>query len=102
MKYCVDIDGTICNNTFGKYEQAEPWAEAIAKVNALYDEGHQIIFFTARGSTTQIDWRPLTEKQLKEWGVKYHKLILGKPEADIFIDDRAISANDFMAGKKTL
>jgi hypothetical protein len=102
MKYCVDIDGTICTNTYGKYEQAEPWPEAIAKVNALYDAGHSVVFFTARGSTTGMDWREVTEKQLKEWGVKYHKVIFGKPEADIFIDDRAISAIDFMSGKKTL
>ena len=102
MKYCIDIDGTICTNTCGKYEEAEPIPEAIAKVNALYDEGHSIILFTARGTTTQIDWRATTEKQLNQWKVKYHKLIFGKPEADIFIDDRAISAVDFMAGKKTL
>ena len=23
--YCFDIDGTICNNTWGKYEEFEPW-----------------------------------------------------------------------------
>ena len=47
--------------------------------------------FTARGSTTDIDWKELTEQQLHTWGVKYHKLLFGKPEADIFVDDKAIS-----------
>ena len=28
-------------------------------------EGNEIIFFTARGTTTKIDWKELTEKQLK-------------------------------------
>jgi carbamoyl-phosphate synthase large subunit len=102
MKYCFDIDGTICTNTFGKYDDAEPFEPMIAKVNALYEQGHSIIFFTARGTTTGKDWRALTEKQLNQWGVKYHKVIFGKPEADIFIDDRGISNIDFLAGKMRL
>ena len=32
----------------------------------------------------------LTEQQLKDWGCKYHDLILGKPHADFFIDDKGI------------
>ena len=57
-------------------------------VNKLFDEGNEIIIFTARGSTTNIDWTKQTEKQLSEWNVKYHKLLLGKPYADIYIDDK--------------
>jgi len=91
MTYCFDIDGTICSNTNGHYDQAQPIHERIKIVNKLYDEGNQIIFFTARGTTTKIDWKELTEKQLKEWNVSFHKLIFGKPEADLFIDDKGIS-----------
>ena len=47
--------------------------------------------FTARGSTTNIDWTTLTKQQLKDWGVMYNKLIFGKPDADVFIDDKAMS-----------
>ena len=100
MKYCVDIDGTICTNTNGKYEQAEPLLEVIAKVNALYDDGHEIIYFTARGTTTGVNWSELTQKQFRQWGVKYHQIIFGKPEAQIFIDDKGISASDFMSGRE--
>ena len=91
MKYCFDIDGTICSNTNGHYDQAQPIYERINIINKLYDEGNQIIFFTARGTSTKIDWKELTEKQLKEWNVNFHKLIFGKPEADLFIDDKGIS-----------
>ena len=91
--YAFDIDGTICNNTFGKYEQAIPIQERIEGINYLFDKGHVIKMFTARGSTTDIDWFEFTEKQLKEWGVKYHELIMGKPYADYFIDDKG--HNDF-------
>ena len=60
-------------------------------INDLYEKENVIILFTARGSTTDIDWKELTEQQLHTWGVKYHKLLFGKPEADIFVDDKAIS-----------
>tara|TARA_Y100001958_G_C21173303_1_gene504626 strand:+ start:339 stop:638 length:300 start_codon:yes stop_codon:yes gene_type:complete len=91
VKYCFDIDGTICTNTNGDYGKAQPLTNRIKIINNLFDEGHQIIMFTARGSTTNFDWTDLTRQQLKEWGVNYHKLIFGKPEADIFVDDKAIS-----------
>ena len=95
MNYCFDIDGTICTNTNGDYEKAKPFIDRIKIVNKLYIEGNKIIMFTARGSTTNLDWTELTEQQLKEWGVKYHELIFGKPEADIFIDDKGISDKIF-------
>jgi dTDP-glucose 4,6-dehydratase len=75
-----------------------PFPERISKVNALYEAGSNILIYTARGTVTGIDWRPLTEKQLAEWGVKYHELRLGKPFADIYIDDRAMSDGDFFNG----
>ena len=29
-----------------------------------------------------------TSNQLTKWGVKYHKLIFGKPSFDIYVDDK--------------
>ena len=66
-----------------------------AKINKLYDEGNIIIFNTARGFVTKIDWYKLTEEQLNNWGVKFHDLYLTKPHADIYIDDKGISDKDF-------
>lgn len=90
----VDIDGVICTNTYGKYEEAIPILENIEKINRLYDEGNKIVFWTGRGTVTKIDWKELTEKQLKEWGVKYHELKFGKPKYDLLIDDKAIDIGD--------
>jgi len=95
MIYCFDIDGTLCSNTFGKYKMAKPISKRIKIVNKLYKNGHTIKLFTARGSTTNLNWRALTESQLLQWGVKYHSLELGKPEADLYIDDKAISDKEF-------
>jgi len=93
--FSIDIDGTLCNNTFGEYDKAFPIKDRIDMVNELYDNGNIINLFTARGTTTGIDWREITTKQLKEWGLKYHSLKLGKPEADLYIDDKAENAEDF-------
>ena len=49
MRYCIDIDGTICSATTGRdYHKAMPWWDRIATINKLYDEGHNITYFTAR------------------------------------------------------
>ena len=93
--YCFDIDGTICQNTYGEYDLAKPIHERIDFINSLFEAGNEIVMFTARGSTTGIDWYEFTEKQLKDWGLKFNKLLLGKPFADIFVDDKGIEADDF-------
>lgn len=101
--YVFDIDGTICSNTFGEYEKAEPIKARINTINALYDSGNTIIFQTARGmgssgNNSQIaikKWRDVTISQLKEWGVRYHQLFLGKPAGDIYVDDKGQNDNIF-------
>jgi len=99
MIYCFDVDGTLCTNTDGEYEKAEPYPNVIAQVNALYDGGHRIILHTARGSTTGIDWCTLTEQQLQTWGVRYHELRFGKPYADVYVDDKAINSRQWIIKK---
>ena len=92
MIYCFDIDGTICSTEGVVYERAQPFHDVIGQVNHLNAEGNRILLFTARGTVTGIDWRELTEKQLNEWGVQYHSLYMGKPAADVYIDDKAFNA----------
>jgi len=107
MKYVIDIDGTICDKPVdrsdGDYETSIPKPDRISKINKLYDEGHQIIYLTARGMGRYHDdanlakarFQQITELQLKLWGCKYHKLMLGKPSGDFYIDDKGTNANDF-------
>jgi histidinol phosphatase-like enzyme len=85
----VDIDGTIC--TISKpYSDAKPIPEHIEKINKLYDEGHQIIYYTARGAVTKVDYSELTKKQLNDWGCKHHMLRMNhKPNYDLFICDKS-------------
>jgi hypothetical protein len=96
MKYVFDLDGTLCTLTNGFYKEAEPKQDIIDIVNYLFDLGHEIVIFTARGQTTGTDHYELTAKQLKEWGVKYHCLRMGKESADYYIDDKAMHPDEFM------
>jgi len=104
MRYCFDIDGTLCytpNDTKGKpdYENAQPFPFMVEQVNRLYDEGNYIIMQTARGKSSGIDHTDLTKKQLGDWGYKYHELfpMFSKPTADIFIDDRGVNAIEWLS-----
>lgn len=99
--YCFDIDGTICTNTNGKYTTAKPFPDMLARVNRLYDLGHKIIFMTARGSVSKVDYTDFTKQQLKDWGFRYHELIMNqKPHADLFIDDRGVNVKEWRTGGK--
>ena len=94
MRYCFDIDGTICS-TNCEYKDSVPYQEVIDWINKKYDEGHSITLFTSRGTSSGLDWFEFTEKQVNDWGIKYHELKLGKPAYDLFIDDRAINNKDW-------
>ena len=87
----VDIDETICFYKNERvYEKAIPNHENISKINKLYDEGKRIIYWTARGSVTQVNYYGMTKQQLDHWGAKYHKLRVGdKPFYDLLICDKA-------------
>ena len=92
----VDIDETICHyeKGFRRYDLAIPSEENIQKINSLYNKGWRIIYWTARGSMSGIDFKDFTLSQLDEWGCRYHDLITGtdkypKPFYDMVIDDKA-------------
>lgn len=103
MIYIVDIDNTICltvKDADGKwdYSISIPHKSRIEKINELYDNGHTIVYWTARGSSSGIDWTELTKQQLYSWGCKYHEVRLGKPSYDIWIDDKAFNDKHFFNG----
>lgn len=95
---CFDLDGVICSQTKGDYENAIFDQQAISLINKLYDEGNVILVFTSRFmgrykgdiAKAQKEGFEFTSKQLRDNGVKFHTLILGKPRYDVLIDDRAV------------
>ena len=109
MRYCFDIDGTICTSVKGRnYEDAQPFKDRIDIVNQLYAQGNEITYFTARAmgrfkdlphelaqKEAGLALRELTQQQLLKWGCRYHRLIMGKPHADVFVDDKGIAAEKY-------
>jgi len=87
MKVIIDLDGTICS-------EEKQFSRALAKIKdgakesleKLRDKGYTIIIYSAR---TWAEYE-MTENWLKENKVPYDQIILGKPQGDYWIDDRAI------------
>lgn len=95
-KYVIDVDGIIAQiNPTLDYNKSKPNGRVINIINRLYDMGNKIVVFTARGYASGKDWTEITKMQLKNWGLKYHQLIFGKPDADFYIDDKYIDI-DFL------
>ena len=96
---CFDNDNVICKTNATKdYSKSIPIKKNIKVINQAYRKGFNIILYTARymgrcnGNLARVkkQIKPLTLKQLKKWGVKYHKIHFGKPSFDLFIDDKSI------------
>lgn len=83
----IDLDGVICTEerTFER-PLAEPLAGAREALAQLRAAGHTVIIYTARNWP---EYR-VTKKWLDDHGFAYDGLHMGKPVADVWIDDRAI------------
>ncbi len=90
--FSIDIDGVIGVETkitdfsYDNLINNRVYSNTIEKINQLFDNGNTIILNTARPSKA----RENTIKWLKKNNVKFHKLVMDKPECDYYIDDRAI------------
>lgn len=108
MKTLVfDIDDVICVHKDRDYANAKPMTKVIDKINHMHSLGYYIKLYTARGQHSCDGNLDLiikrNEKTLKTWlkkhNVLYNELIFGKPLGDWYIDDKALSLNDFMDAK---
>lgn len=103
-----DLDDTLCYRPKNvehlgknKYEQCEPIQEMIDISNRLYDNGHTIIIYTARGMTIYngdvnkiySNLYEQTLSDLKKWGIKHHGLVMGKISFDYLVDDKGLDLN---------
>ncbi len=96
-RFVFDIDGVIARLQMNNdYALSEPNIDMIRVVNKLYDLGNYIVLHTARGYVTGIDWSGITRKQLSDWGLQYHELHFGKPNADYYVDDKMLSMNKLL------
>jgi|SRR3990167_89654 len=102
MRIAVDIDGTLFKGGTPQngYRDAKPNLEPIpgmklspiAFVKVLFNLGHEIVIYTARGSQNVTpELMLLTQAQLKEAGVEGSHIVFNKPAADYYVDDRAVT-----------
>ncbi len=102
-----DLDDVLCERFTNegkveKYFHCVPIPAMVKIVNECYDSGHTIVVYTARGMNVfrgdvqmiHDKLFDLTTDQLREWGVKYHKLVMGKQHYDILIDDKAVFSEE--------
>lgn len=101
----IDLDDTICYTINRDFENSKPNRLVIDKINKLYDEGWEIIIYTARGAKScktladrEIKYRVLTEDWLQKNNVKYTQLLFGKMNADYYVDDKNLSIEEFIGG----
>lgn len=98
-----DVDDTISSSTDHIWENAIPIQNTIDKINKLYDAGWIIILLTARGQLScngdcevaDSKYRDKMEAWLNKNGVKYHFLSFEKYLAAFYIDDKAMTPEEF-------
>lgn len=100
MRIVLDLDGVICpvKSPNESYSDLKPLPGAAERIHELRSNGHYIIIMTARHMKTcssnegqvlkkmgkiTIDW-------LDNYNIEYDELHFGKPNAEVYIDDRAI------------
>jgi capsule biosynthesis phosphatase len=97
FKICFDIDGTICENKIGKqtYADVKPLPGAVEALKRFKKEGFYIILLTARHMRTceANEGKVLANigyiyAWLDKWEIPYDELRIGKPHAELFIDDK--------------
>ncbi len=94
--FCFDLDNVICTTEGNNYKKSRPKKKIVTFINKLYEDDYCIKIFTARymGRNNQNIQKAkkqgylFTQRQLKSWKLKYHRLIFGKPSYDFFIDDK--------------
>jgi capsule biosynthesis phosphatase len=100
MRIVIDLDGTICpvKESHQQYHELKPLPGALEKLRELKAAGHYLIIQTARNMATQqgnlgkvmqnvgkvtLDW-------LAQYEIPYDEIYFGKPNAHMYIDDRAV------------
>ncbi len=102
----MDIDDTISTHRNRDYANAIPNFEMIRKMQELAKQGIEFVLFTARGQIScngdikkiEEEKGPTLRAWLKRYNVPYSELRFGKPIADVYVDDSAMTPDEFLYG----
>ena len=108
MRICFDLDGTLCDgdepgDAGTDYSRCQPLPGAANLLRDLRAQGHTVIIQTARGmgsshgnvGVAQAKVAGLVFEQLKTWGFEYDEIYFGKPSAELYVDDKGLTALEF-------
>ncbi len=100
-RICFDLDNTLVTypKISGDYSTVEPIQQNINFLKYLKNMGHTIIIHTARRMKTHSgnqgavmrDIGKITFDSLEKLDIPYDEIYFGKPDADYYIDDKAVS-----------
>lgn len=101
--FIIDLDDTISHTFNRDWDNATPDLEVIDKINQLFEDGFQIWIVTARGMLScngdialrEKTYRTSIETWLRNHNVHYHVLSFEKVLGAYYVDDKALSVNDF-------
>jgi hydroxymethylpyrimidine pyrophosphatase-like HAD family hydrolase len=98
---CIDFDKTLTHSDQDEWKPAikqEPWTEMIEAVREAYTNGKKIVIWTAR------QWNEAS--QVKGWliahEVPHHGLMCGKGGAEKYVDDKAVTPEEFIGNEQIM
>lgn len=102
----MDVDDVISTHKNRDYENAIPNLKVIDKMQALASQGIDFVLFTARGQVScggdikkiEETKGPVLRAWLKKYNVPYSELRFGKPIGDVYVDDAAMTPDEFLSG----
>ena len=93
--YVFDIDDTVLFSTLenGTYTVQSSNEALVKKMRVLKKQGDIIILHTAR----HWNYFSITKTQLEIYDIPYDTVIMGKPVADKYVDDKGITPENFLS-----
>jgi capsule biosynthesis phosphatase len=100
-----DVDDTILTTINRDYENSQPKMEVIVGIRAMKDAGWTIILNTARGmGRSNGNIESVRQEVIEEienfctkYDVPYDAILIGKPWAAYYVDDKAMTPAQFAA-----
>ena len=74
------FDPTALNNA------QTPIGDVVNQINRIRDRGFEVVLFTSRSMDTEHS----TRLQLHDAGIAYDGIVFGKPQFDLFVDNKAL------------
>ena len=99
----VDVDDTILTTENRDYANSKPIAGVVSKLREARLNGWTILLHTARGMGRSNGQIELVQEEVineiasfcSKWGVPYDEIIVGKPWAAMYVDDKALRPDEF-------